>query len=158
MRRRRSAETETHKRGLQVTMAGVLRARPCRICRRWFRPHSRAGDRQRVCGEAKCQRERHRRACAAWRAANAEEERAERVRSRVVTGEPGEAPEERLRWPAVRDAVGLEVAVVIEETARHVTEWVRDAVAAHPRGIMKKCGGVGGEVPRDGIGTMASGP
>ena len=35
----------------------MLRKRPCRICRRWFQPHARAGERQRVCSEAACQRD-----------------------------------------------------------------------------------------------------
>ena len=79
------------------------------------------------------------------------------MRLRVVTGEAGEAPEARLRWEAVRDAVGVEVSVVIEESARHVSEWVRDAVAAHPHGIMRKCGGVAGEPAGDAIGMMGRG-
>ena len=31
------------------------RKKPCRICRRWFRPDPRVGQRQRACGEPDCQ-------------------------------------------------------------------------------------------------------
>ena len=80
------------------------------------------------------------------------------MRLRVTVAAVGEAPSERLDWGRVRDAVGVEAAVIIRESARHVSDWVRDAVRAHPSGIMRKCGGVEGEAPRDGIGKMARGP
>jgi hypothetical protein len=44
--------------------------RPCRICRKWFLPHARLGDRQKTCGESECQRQWHRRQCAKWNKEN----------------------------------------------------------------------------------------
>lgn len=116
------------------------RKRPCRICRRWFVPHRRAGDRQHVCSAAGCQRERHRRACQRWRLREAPAERAHRLRQRLrVDAEGGQvapaAP--RLSWDAVRDAVGLEVAVIIEEISRLLEDFVRDAVG---REVLKSAG------------------
>jgi hypothetical protein len=35
----------------------ILRKRPCRVCRRWFRPDPRQKERQYVCGDEDCQRE-----------------------------------------------------------------------------------------------------
>jgi hypothetical protein len=90
--------------------------------------------------------------------ANAEEERADRVRLRVTVGMAGEAPAERLDWDRVRDAVGVEAAVIIEEAARHVQEWARDAVRVHPCGKTGETGGHGCGPPRDGIGSMPHGP
>jgi len=99
----------------------MARQRPCRICKQWFRPDPRAGDRQHTCTAAACQRERHRRACAAWHRANADEDRADRLRRRLgreVTPVVSGPRAGRLlgRWDraAARDAVGLEVVVVIE--------------------------------------------
>ena len=105
------------------------RSRPCRICRRWFRPHPRAGDRQHVCGRADCQRERHRRACQRWRKREAPAERAHRLRQRVRGDRDGDAGAATLRvWDAVRDAVGLEVTVILQEVSRLLEDLVRDAV------------------------------
>lgn len=109
------------------------RKRPCRICGRWFGPHARAGERQRVCSAADCQRERHRRACKAWREREAPAERQHRLRQRIRGADEGApaaagALAPRLAWDAVRDAVGLEVGVVIEEIVRHLEDVVRDAV------------------------------
>ena len=107
------------------------RTRPCRICRQWFRPHPRAGDRQHVCSRADCQRERHRRACQRWRQGEAPAERAHRLRQRIrvdAEGRQAAGSGPRLSWDAVRDAVGLEVAVILEEISRLLEDVVRDAV------------------------------
>ena len=107
------------------------RKRPCRICRQWFRPHPRAGERQHVCSRADCQRERHRRACQRWRQGEAPAERVHRLRQRIrvdADGRQAAGPGPRLSWDVVRDAVGLEVAVILEEISRLLEDIVRDAV------------------------------
>ena len=111
----------------------MTRKRPCRICRRWFTPHPRTGDRQRVCSAPGCQRERHRRACARWRGREAAAEQTHRLRQRIRAypgGGNGAAvvAEHRVHWDAVRDAVGPQVTVVIEEITKVLGDWVRDAV------------------------------
>lgn len=111
-----------------------------------------------MCGSADCQRERHRRACTRWRKANAVEEHAEKVRLKVVVGGWPDPPEARLRWDAVRDAVGPQAAVILLELVRVLSDWARDAVAAHSGGRLRKCGGLDAETLRDGIGGMPRGP
>jgi len=109
----------------------MARKRPCRICRRWFRPDPRTGDRQHVCSRADCQRERHRRACRRWRQREAPAESAHRLRQRLqeaANGQPAAGPGAGLAWDVVRDAVGLEVAVILEEISRLLADVVRDAV------------------------------
>jgi hypothetical protein len=108
----------------------MRRKRPCRICRRWFVSHPRAGDRQHVCSAPDCQRERHRRACQRWRQREAVAERTHRLRQRLRVdrdGEPGAAAPQ-VSWDAVRDVVGLEVAVILEEISQLLAGLVRDAV------------------------------
>ena len=46
------------------------RKRPCRICRKWFSPDPRVGDRQQTCGSKKCQDKWHAKKCAAWNKKN----------------------------------------------------------------------------------------
>ena len=118
----------------------MARKRPCRICRRWFDPHPRAGDRQRTCSAADCQRERHRRACATWRSQHPNYDREDRLRRRLQVPEKAttSAPLRGIDWSAARDAVGLQVAVVIEETGQVLHNWARDAVSAQvldPKGL-----------------------
>lgn len=109
----------------------MAQTRPCRICRRWFRPHPRAGDRQRVCSDPACQAERHRRACRGWHDRNPDYDREDRLRRRLRASQLRGA---EIDWSAARDAVGLEVVVVIEEASQDLRSWARDAVMAHPSG------------------------
>jgi hypothetical protein len=61
-------------------------------------------------------------------------EREERLRRRLVRQDNEWAPRQNvdplsgLDWSAVRDAVGLEVAVVIEESGKLLMGWARDTV------------------------------
>jgi len=127
----------------------MRRKRPCRICGRWFQAHPRAGERQRVCSAAPCQRERHRRACQEWRRREAPAERRHRLQQRIRAKcdretRAGEGLARRLAWDAVRDAVGLDVSVIIEEVVRLLEDAVRDAVSAQV--------GVGAEESRQVLG------
>lgn len=136
-------------------MRAMLRKRPCRICRRWFQPHPRAGERQRVCSESACQRERHRRSCTDWRRRNAQEERAERLRRRLreapTPGSPAVLGE--LRLDVVRDEVGLEATVIIEETAEVLNTQLRDAVSIQVTEIIGEISGVPVKAVKDAIAT-----
>src|SRR5687767_10847750 len=117
----------------------MVRKRPCAICRRWFQPHPRAGDRQRVCGAGECQLERHRRACEAWRRENPDYDRDARLRE-VLRRKPSNGAADPLLevdWDRARDAVGLEAAVLIEETGKVLRDWARDAVIAQGHVITK---------------------
>jgi len=44
--------------------------RPCRICRKWFSPDNRLGDRQKTCGDKECQSKWHAKKCAEWNKKN----------------------------------------------------------------------------------------
>ena len=48
--------------------------------------------------------------------------------------------EVRIDGLAARDAVGLEVAVFVEETAKVLVDWARDAVLSQARVIAKESG------------------
>jgi hypothetical protein len=69
----------------------MLRARPCRICRKWFHPDRRVGDRQRVCSSASCQAARRKQTQAAWRASNPDYFTARRLKQRAAKA-PAPAP------------------------------------------------------------------
>ena len=46
------------------------RKRPCRICRKWFTPDPRLGERQKTCGATECQRQWHAKKCRQWNKKN----------------------------------------------------------------------------------------
>ena len=110
--------------------------RPCKICRRWFKPDSRAGHRQQACSKKSCQNERHRRNCEVINKANRDSERAHRTRQKFQNLSP-ENPERTKRrptpvnqvcWSAVQKVVGVEVAVLAEMSLKNMEAWVQDSV------------------------------
>ena len=144
----------------------MARQRPCSICKKWFRPHARAGGRQRVCGSDSCQRERHRRACARWHERNPDYDREDRLRGRLVQKSPAPTrsdplnlpPMQRLDRVAARDAVGLEVLVLLEVAVQLLWHAVRDAVRPQPLGGQKVGHKVLPRASRDDIGAGRAAP
>ena len=47
-----------------------IKKRPCRICRKWFIPNPRVGDRQKTCGSIECKQKWSNKKCAQWNRKN----------------------------------------------------------------------------------------
>jgi hypothetical protein len=47
-----------------------IKKHPCRICRKWFIPNPRVGDRQKTCGSDECKQKWHNKKCAQWNRKN----------------------------------------------------------------------------------------
>lgn len=86
------------------------RKKPCRICRRWFRPDNRVGDRQHACGSPDCQQARRQQTQASWRARNRGYATAHRISQRNLDedAEPVRTPPplNRLPWDLAKDQFG----------------------------------------------------
>lgn len=106
----------------------IFSKRPCRVCKRWYRPDPRVGDRQKTCGDQACQREWNRRLSQWRREREPDREREDRLRDRLQRGaccEAGCLPERALVLDVARQVIGLEPLVVIDEYSRVLREWVR---------------------------------
>jgi len=89
--------------------------KPCRICRRWFRPNVRVGMRQRTCSRPECQTARRKKTQAAWRARNPDyfvawrsEERAGSKRAPEPLRLP--SPLSNLPWDIAQEEFGVKGA------------------------------------------------
>ena len=87
------------------------RKRPCSVCRCWFRPNVRVGDRQRACGKTECQAARRKQTQARWRKTNPEYARGYRIEQRAAQPRPPEplrvpAPLNQLPWDIAKDQFG----------------------------------------------------
>jgi hypothetical protein len=88
------------------------RKRPCCVCRCWFRPEVRVGDRQRACGKAECQVSRRKQTQANWRKINPEYARGYRIEQRAAQPQPPEPfrvpdPLSKLPWDIAKDQFGV---------------------------------------------------
>lgn len=133
--------------------------RPCRICKKWFYPNRRVGDRQKVCSDPKCQRERQRRNCKNWRHRNPNYDREDRVRKKLICpSEAADAGKEdqknrRLDETAAQKLVGLEVFVFVDEYVRLLLARVQEEIRRQLPVDIKKISRHLAEVSREEIGV-----
>jgi hypothetical protein len=140
-------------------------SKPCSICGRWFEPSPRARRHQKTCS-SQCSRERHRRKCKQWREDHRDLLREGRLRERLTPPEATEPrgppaqidPLAQIDLGAARDAVGLEVVVLIEVLAQELVRFLRDAVGRQPVVISRVSGQVCRETVRDGMANRAPPP
>lgn len=91
------------------------RKRPCTICRRWFRPDARVGERQRACDRPGCQTARRQKTQASWRRRNPDYAIAWRLDRRKAQTEAPQPlrlppPLPRLPWDLAKDQFGAQGA------------------------------------------------
>ena len=112
------------------------RKKPCRICRRWFRPDVRVGGRQRACGEADCQKARRQKTQASWRTRNPGYAIAHRIahRNQEEAAEPLRTPPplSQLPWDLAKDQFGGQGADFIGVMGALILRTAKDQFQTHP--------------------------
>jgi hypothetical protein len=112
------------------------RKRPCSICRRWFRPDPRVGDRQHACHQPECQTARRRNTQARWRAANPDYAAAYRIQQRQAQERLPEplrvpAPLNRLPWDLAKDEFGAQATDFLGVMGTLLVRSAKDQIHAH---------------------------
>jgi hypothetical protein len=120
----------------------MLRARPCRICRKWFHPDPRIGERQRVCSAPSCQAARRKKTQASWRAGNPDYFVARRLKQRAAKVSPPPAPPppplrvprplDRLPWDVAQDQFGAQGADFLGVFGRILLAAAQDERRSQP--------------------------
>jgi hypothetical protein len=111
------------------------RKRPCSICRRWFRPDSRIGDRQHACGQPECQTVRRQKTQASWRRRNPGYAIAYRIDQRAARKAPEPlrvpAPLSQLPWELAKDQFGPQGADFIGVMGALLVRSAKDQFRAY---------------------------
>ena len=113
------------------------RKRPCTICRRWFRPDPRVGERQRACDRPECQTARRKKAQASWRRRNPDYSIAWRLdRRKAQTEEPEPlrlpAPLLQLPWNVAKDEFGSQGADFLGVMSALILRAAKDEIRSYP--------------------------
>lgn len=122
------------------------RKRPCAICRRWFRPNARVGDRQHACGMPKCQTARRQKTQASWRRRNPGYAIAWRIDQRAAQIHPSPeplrlpAPLNQLPWEFAKDQFGSQHADFIGLMGALMVRSAKDQFLAYPVDSTRLCG------------------
>jgi hypothetical protein len=133
------------------------RKRPCRVCGKWFSPDPRLGDRQKTCGAAECQRQRHAAKCAEWNRKNRSCFRESYLKSRIDSAKrtaaehppspcspspekPGSRNPSPLDLPrkAVEEVMGAQQLVIIEYIVRLLLRGVQETISTQHVEIAKE--------------------
>lgn len=124
--------------------------RPCRICRKWFTPDPRVGDRQKTCGDHECMRKWHTGKCAEWNRKNRKcaQENYLHARLALVVNEnddakkttaaatPAKAPISishsaffpQLPRSLLQEVIGVQQLVIIEYIGRQLFRSVQEVI------------------------------
>ena len=112
------------------------RKKPCRICRRWFQPDARVGERQRACGKPECQTARRQKTQADWRKRNPGYPIAWRLDQRAAQTTPPEArfpaPLNQLPWEFAKDQFGAQGADFIGVMSTLILRAAKDQIRPYP--------------------------
>jgi len=105
--------------------------KPCRICRRWFRPDVRVGDRQRTCSRPECQTARRKQTKTSWRARNPDYFIAWRIQARAGSESQPEpvrlpSPLSKLPWDIAQEEFGAKGADFIGTMGKLLLEVAKD--------------------------------
>jgi len=111
--------------------------KPCSICRRWFRPNPRIGERQRACSKPECQAARRKKTQANWRANNPEYPAGYRIQQRGAQESPPEAlrlpaPLNRLPWDLAKDEFGPQGTDFIAVMGALLVRVAKDQFRSYP--------------------------
>jgi hypothetical protein len=109
------------------------RKKPCRICRRWFHPDARVGERQRACGKPECQTARRQKTQADWRKRNPDYTIAWRLDQRAAQTPPPEplrfpVPLNQLPWELAKDQFGAQGADFIGVMSTLILRAAKDQI------------------------------
>lgn len=128
--------------------------RPCKICRKWFRPDPRVGDRQKTCGTPECKRKWHTRKCAEWNRKHRVVPREDYWSDRLLTPvgvpetegvgnasstwqsapqcrDPAANPFSRLPRARIQAVIGIQTFVIIEYVAQQLFRAIQEVKRGH---------------------------
>jgi len=133
--------------------------RPCKICRKWFLPDPRVGDRQKTCGAPECQRKWHTKKCAEWNrkhricskenylsaklALAVDEKNGTQGSSAASTPSKSRVPVSRpglfsqLPRSVIEEVIGCQHLVIIEYIAQLLFRSVQEVIRAQPHEIKR---------------------
>ncbi len=125
--------------------------RPCRVCRKWFVPNPRLGDRQQTCGSEACQRKWHARKCAKWNRKNRDYFQEIYIRKRIEacaanskgraissssatdfshrTGPPAASVQPYFPPPGFQEVIGIQQFIIIEYIIKVLTRGIQEAIS-----------------------------
>ena len=135
--------------------------RPCRICRKWFTPDPRLGDRQKTCGKERCKRKWHAKKCDEWNKKNRSYFQAIYLDSKLESSKtpshsdsrppPSSNPNKKgpIRPPSsrstpqlpgdvIQDVIGVQPLIIIGYVVQLLVRSFKEVIRVQPVDIQRK--------------------
>lgn len=142
--------------------------RPCRICRKWFTPHPRLGDRQKTCGKEECKRKWHAKKCAEWNKKNRSYFQAIYLGNKLESSKtpsqsdtrppPSSNPDKtapirppssrstpQLPGDVIQDVIGVQPLIIIEYVVQLLVRSFKEVIRTQPVEIQREIGRLPGQ-------------
>jgi hypothetical protein len=140
---------------------GKCSKQPCRICRKWFTPHPRLGNRQKTCGEEECKKKWHTKKCAEWNKKNRSYFQAIYLNGKLQSKKTKSQPEGRhppssnpekirpisppsfrfapqLPRDVIQEVIGVQPLIIIEYVSQLLVSSFKEVIRAQPVEIQRK--------------------
>ena len=134
-----------------MAINSYIKKRPCRICRKWFAPNPRVGNRQKTCGAKECQDKWHANKCSQWnrqnracfqatnlskklQAAQNQETAIEKPTSRL----PKSGISPKLPQEVIQEVIGVQQFVIAEYLSRVLLRSVQEVIRLQRADILKE--------------------
>lgn len=126
-------------------MTRKSRKKPCRICRKWFSPDPRIGDRQKTCGAKDCQTKWRAKKCSEWNKKNKAYFKEIYLNKKLTA--INEADHQIVSFPLkssqlprklIQEVIGAQQLVIIEYVNRLLLRSFKEVILSQLTGINKQ--------------------
>ncbi len=134
-----------------MAINSYIKKRPCRICRKWFAPNPRVGDRQKTCGAKECQDKWHAKKCSQWNRHNRACFQATNLSKKLQAVQhqetaPGNPPPQlpksgifpKLPQEVIQEVIGAQQFVIATYLSRVLLRSVQEVIRLQRADILKE--------------------
>ena len=124
-----------------MTINSYIKKRPCRICKKWFAPNPRVGNRQKTCGSKECRDKWHAKKCSQWNRQNRayfqginlnKKLQAVKNQETAIGKPPPQLPKSgiypKLPQEVIQEVIGAQQLVIVEYLSRVLLKSIQEVI------------------------------
>ncbi|HIP38337.1 MAG TPA: hypothetical protein EYG88_02935 [Desulfocapsa sulfexigens] len=134
-----------------MAITSYIKKRPCRICRKWFAPNPRVGNRQKTCGAKECRDKWHAKKCSQWNRQNrvyfqginlSKKLQAVQNQETAIGKPPSQLPKSgispKLPQEVIQEVIGVQLFVIVEYLSQVLLRSVQEVIRIQHTDILKE--------------------
>jgi len=134
-----------------MAINSYIKKRPCRICRKWFTPNPRVGNRQKTCGSKECQKKWHAKKCSQWNRQNracfqatnlSKKLQAVKNQETAIGKPPFQLPKlgisPKLPQEVIQEVIGAQQFVIVDYLSQVLLRSIQEVISIQHADILKE--------------------